>query len=63
MSVDLDLERMQRVLEAALLAAREPMTPLEMRKMFDEEVSTDLLRKLLDQLRGDYAERPVDFYH
>ena len=60
MSVDLDLERMQRVLEAALLAAREPMTPLEMRKMFDEEVSTDLLRKLLDQLRGDYAERPVE---
>ncbi len=60
MSVDLDLERMQRVLEAALLAAREPMTPLEMRKMFYEEVSTYLLRKLLDQLRGDYAERPVE---
>ena len=29
----------KKVLEAALLAAREPMTPLELRKMFDEDLS------------------------
>ena len=50
----------KRVLEAALLAAREPMTPNDMKKMFDEELSIDTLRKLLDQLREDWAERPVE---
>jgi segregation and condensation protein B len=48
------------VLEAALLAAREPMTPNDMKKMFDEELSTDTLRKLLDELREEWAERPVE---
>ena len=52
--------QVKRVLEAALLAAREPMTPNDMKKMFDEELSTDTLRKLLDQLREDWAERPVE---
>jgi hypothetical protein len=47
----------KKVLEAALLAAREPLTPLELRKMFDEDLSTDVLRKLLDELREEWAER------
>jgi len=50
----------KRVLEAALLAAREPMTPSDMKKMFDEEFSSETLRKLLDQLREEWAERPVE---
>ena len=50
----------KKVLEAALLAAREPMTPLELRKMFDEELAPDILRKLLDELREEWAERPVE---
>ena len=49
----------KKVLEAALLAAREPLTPLELRKMFDEELAPDILRKLLDELREEWAERPV----
>jgi segregation and condensation protein B len=52
--------QVKRVLEAALLAAREPMTPNDMKKMFDEELSTDTLRKLLDQLREDWTDRPVE---
>ena len=43
-----------------MLAAREPMTPNDMKKMFDEELSHDTLRKLLDQLREEWAERPVE---
>lgn len=50
----------KKVLEAALLAAREPMMPSDMKKMFDEELSTDTLRKLLDQLREEWADRPVE---
>ena len=52
--------QVKRVLEAALLAAREPMPPSDMKKMFDEELSTDTLRRLLDQLREEWAERPVE---
>ena len=52
--------QVKRVLEAALLAAREPMTPNDMKKMFDEELSTDTLRRLLDQLREEWADRPVE---
>lgn len=50
----------KNVLEAALLAAREPMFMTDMKKMFDEELSTDILRKLLDQLREEWADRPVE---
>ena len=50
----------KRVLEAALLAAREPMTPNDMKKMFDEELSSDTVRKLLDELREEWGERPVE---
>ena len=49
-----------KILEAALLAAREPMTTSDMKQMFDDDVSTDTLRKLLDQIREDWAERPVE---
>ena len=52
--------QVKRVLEAALLAAREPMSPSDMKKMFDEDLSTDTLRKLLDELREEWAERPVE---
>lgn len=52
--------QVKKILEAALLATREPMTTHEMKKMFDEDVSSDILRKLLDQLREDWAERPVE---
>lgn len=50
----------RKVLEAALLAAREPLTTHEMKKLFDEELSSETLRKLLDQIRTDWQERPVE---
>ena len=50
----------KKVLEAALLAASEPMTPHELRKMFDDELSTDTVRKLLDELREEWSDRPAE---
>ena len=50
----------RKILEAALLAAREPLTPHDMKKMFDEELSTDTLRRLLDELREEWAGRPAE---
>ena len=53
-------DRMKRVLEAALLAAQQPMTLVELARMFDEEVSADLLRKLLDEIRDAWAESAIE---
>ncbi len=50
----------KKVLEAALLATREPLTTHEMKKLFDEELSSETLRKLLDEIRAEWAERPVE---
>jgi len=50
----------KKVLEAALLATREPLTTHDMKKLFDEELSSETLRKLLDQIRAEWAERPVE---
>ena len=48
------------VLEAALLAAREPIAVGELRKMFDEEVGADTVRRLLDELRESWKDRGVE---
>lgn len=52
--------QVKNILEAALLATREPMTTHDLKKMFDEDLSSDTLRKLLDQLRAEWAQRPVE---
>ena len=52
--------QIKKVLEAALLAAREPLSTGDMKKLFDESLSSDVLRKLLDELRADYEKRPVE---
>jgi segregation and condensation protein B len=48
------------VLEAALLAAQEPIPIAELRKMFDEEIGADTIRKLLEELREAWKERGVE---
>jgi segregation and condensation protein B len=48
------------VLEAALLAAPEPVAIAELRRMFDEEVGADTVRRLLDELREAWKDRGVE---
>jgi segregation and condensation protein B len=48
------------VLEAALLAAQEPLTLAELRRLFEEDVGADTLRRLLDELRGSWQGRGVE---
>jgi segregation and condensation protein B len=50
----------KRVLEAVLLSAQRPLTLAELRKVFANGIGADTLRVLLDELRDDYAERPLD---
>lgn len=56
----METSQAKRVLEAALLAAREPLSPLELSKLFDKTLSTDTIRKLLDELRKEWAEQAVE---
>lgn len=50
----------KRVLEAALICAAAPMPMLEMRALFKGEVGADTLRRLLDELAGDWQDRGVE---
>ena len=48
------------VLETALLASQEPVPIAQLRKLFEDEVGADTVRRLLDELRNDWAERGVE---
>ena len=48
------------VLETALLASQQPLTLADLRRMFDEDIAADTLRKLLDELREDWKDRGVE---
>ncbi|MFG5410816.1 SMC-Scp complex subunit ScpB [Piscinibacter sakaiensis] len=50
----------KRVLETALICAREPMPLREMRLLFADELGADTLRLLLDELVRDWEGRGVE---
>ena len=50
----------KRVLETALICAVAPMATHEMRALFNGEVGTDTLRRLLDELVNDWHDRGVE---
>ncbi len=56
----MDLTKLKLILEAALLAAQEPLGLNDLKQMFDEELANDLLRKLLDELRDDWKDKPAE---
>ena len=55
-----DLPHIKKVLEAALLTTQEPLPVAELRKLFDEEVSGDVVRRVLQELRGDWEGKGVE---
>lgn len=52
--------RLKRILEAVLLAAQQPLPLADLKKVFVEEVANELLRVLLDELREEWKERPLE---
>jgi segregation and condensation protein B len=56
----MDLDQLKKVLEAALLASQEPLPLSELKKLFDEALSSDALRRVLDELRGDWEGRGIE---
>ncbi|MFZ5529912.1 MAG: SMC-Scp complex subunit ScpB [Pseudomonadota bacterium] len=55
-----ELDHMKRVLEAALLSSSEPLPVAELKKLFGEEVGTDVLRKLLDEIGAEWEGKGVE---
>jgi len=54
-----DLKQIKGVLEAALLVAGEAVAVRELARLFEPPQDVDLVRKLLDELRGDWAGKAV----
>ncbi len=59
-SPSFDLQEVKRVLEAALLTSAEPLQVADLRKLFVDELGSDVLRKILTELAADWAGRSVE---
>ena len=56
----IEIAEAKRALEAALMAASEPIALNELKRLFDGELSADILRNLLDELRDEWTGRSVE---
>lgn len=59
MSDQLSPETIKRVLEAALLTTQEPLSLSELKKLFNDELSAEVLRKFLEELREQWADSGI----
>lgn len=57
---DIDLDHVKRVLEAALLSSPDPLTVQQLKRLFAGQVDADNIRKVLDQLKGEWAEHSIE---
>lgn len=55
-----DPDQVKRVLEAVLLTTQDPLPLSELKKLFDGELSTEILRKLLEELREKWSGGGVE---
>jgi segregation and condensation protein B len=55
-----DPAQIKRVLETALLSSAEPLPVADLRKMFDEDVGPDVIRRMLEELRTEWAEKGAE---
>ena len=59
-SPGIEISEAKRALEAALMAASEPMPLNELKRLFDGQLSGEILRNLLDELRDEWVGRSVE---
>ena len=55
-----DLDHVKRVLETALLVAEEPMSVTQLRRLFDDALGAEPLRRVLERLQSDWVGRGVE---
>jgi segregation and condensation protein B len=58
--VAIDMTHVKRVLEAALLSTPDPLTVQQLKRLFGGEVDADNIRKVLDELKDEWAERSIE---
>lgn len=56
----MNVQDAKRVLETALICAREPLADREMRALFADEIGADGVQALLDELAIDWQDRGVE---
>jgi segregation and condensation protein B len=59
----LSLAEAKTVLETALLSTQEPLAIADLRKLFDDALGAETIRRLLDELRAEWAGRGVELVH
>jgi segregation and condensation protein B len=50
----------KRILEAALLAAQEPLSMTALRRLFDDELAADTVKNLLAELREEWSPKAIE---
>lgn len=55
-----DVQHIKLVVETALLAAQEPLPVVELKKLFEENVSHQALQTAIDELRSDWENRGIE---
>jgi len=50
----------KRIIEAALLSAQEPLALADLKRLFEDEIGPDTLRRVVEELREDWAGRAVE---
>jgi len=50
----------KRVLETALLSSAEPLPIADLRKLFEEDIAAEVLRRVLEELRSDWSDKGVE---
>jgi segregation and condensation protein B len=56
----LNTNEVKTILETALLASQAPLTIADLRRMFDDEISAETVRHLLDELREDWKDKGAE---
>ena len=56
----IDIQQVKLVLEAALLSASEPLTVMQLKRLFAGEIDVDNLRKVLDEMKGEWQDRAIE---
>jgi segregation and condensation protein B len=59
-SPSFDLQEVKRVLEAALLTSAEPLQVADLKKLFEEDLGSEVLRNILSELAADWNGRSVE---
>jgi len=50
----------KRIIEAALLASQEPVSLAELKRLFEDQIGADTLRRLLGELREEWSGRAIE---